>query len=96
VFLEKYKTKHATKKIPIRIGDIHPARVNKKAITAKRPVIKRKTLFERTGSAKRSATSTMAGLRKRIAGFQAMNEFGNLMGKDARRSRARAITAKDA
>ncbi len=52
------------------IGDINPAIVSKVALPAKSPIMERKTSLESSGLAKRSATSTIAGLRNKIAGFQ--------------------------
>jgi len=95
VKLEIYKARHATKNIPIKIGDIHPAIVPKMATPANNMIRTRKTFFERNGLTKRSTTSTTAGLIMRIAGFQAIIELGNLIGKDARRIVTRAIITKD-
>ena len=77
------------------MGDIHPAIVPQMATPANNMVRVRKTLLDRSGFTKRSTTSTTAGLRKRIAGFHAIDELGNLIGKDARRIVAMAIITKD-
>ena len=70
VFVERYKAKNAINRIANMIGDINSAIVNKIALPAKRTVIERNTFLESSGLAKRSATSTTAGLRNKIAGFQ--------------------------
>jgi hypothetical protein len=62
--------------------------VSQTATPAKTTFRKRKALLERSGLTKRNMTSTTAGLRNRIAGSQAILEFGNLNGKDASRSTA--------
>jgi hypothetical protein len=93
--LEIYKAKQAINKIPNKMGDIHPAKVPQMATPANNIVKARNTLLERSGFTKRSTTSTTAGLRKRIAGFQAIDEFGNLIGKDARKIIVKAIITKD-
>jgi len=77
------------------IGDINPAIVSKVALPAKSPIMERKTFLESSGLAKRSATSTIAGLRNKIAGFQYISEFGNLKGKEPRIRIASAIITKD-
>jgi hypothetical protein len=77
------------------MGDIHPAKVPKMATPANKMVRVRKTLLERNGFTKRRTTSTTAGIRMRIICFQAINELGNLIGKDAKRIVTTAIIAKD-
>ena len=77
------------------MGDIHPANVPKMATPANNMVRVRKTLLERSGFTKRRTTSTTAGIRKRIADCQSINELGNLIGKDAIRIVTRATIPKD-
>ena len=78
------------------MGEIQPARVTKMAASATSMTMKKNALLGRTCLANGSKTRTTAGLKKRSAGPQAMDECGNLIGKDARRTKASAMTAKDA
>jgi hypothetical protein len=85
----------ATKNIPNSTGDIQPKIIPKTAIPVKNRMTARKTFLEQSGFKNRSTTITIAGLAKRIAGFQAINEPGNLAGKEPKTSANNRITTKD-